>query len=330
VKSPKRLSRRELIGLAVLSTFGGITWSVRRLEFPRLNTSDESLIPLPDAENVERLRGLARTLHSLFAPMPAPEPGDWLAKHEELGQTFLEFVRSFPNMPNQRFRRLCVVQLGEFTENQERLLVDTGAYLERFFGYSVKMLESVSLHDLPASAERIRESGARQVRTSHFLNTVLPPLCGEETAAVFGLTAEDLWDGEFNFLYGQGSAGTRTCIGSVARFGDADEGEIGYATCLRRTIGLATHELGHVFHIPHCIAHLCRMNGSNHLAESDRRPLEFCPECLPKIWWFCGVDPAERFERLLDFAETHGLSEDAGLWRSAGSRIELAIRKAVR
>jgi archaemetzincin len=330
VKSSKRLSRREWIALAALSATGAMTWSVRRLVFPRLDISDDSLIPVPDAENVERLRGLAQTLQPLFEPLPVPEPGDWLAKHQELGQSFLEFVRSFAIAPRERFRKLCVAQVGEFTENQRRLLVDTGIYLERFFGYSVEMLEPVLLNDLPANAQRLRESGVRQLNTSHLLNAVLPPLCDPETAAVFGLTAEDLWDGEFNFLYGQGASGTRTCIGSIARFGDANGGEHEYGTCLRRTIGLATHEIGHVFHLPHCIAFSCRMNGSNHLAESDRRPLEFCPECLPKIWWSCSVDPAERFERLQDFAETHGLSKDADLWRSARGRIESAIRNTTR
>jgi archaemetzincin len=62
-------------------------------------------------------------------------------------------------------------------------------------------------------------------------------------------------------------------------------------------------------------------HGSNHLAESDRRPLEFCPECLPKIWWTCGVDPKIRFSRLAEFAGEHRLNADAKLWQNATASL---------
>jgi archaemetzincin len=107
-----------------------------------------------------------------------------------------------------------------------------------------------------------------------------------------------------------------------------DSGEVDYATCLRRTVGLAVHETGHVFGMPHCIAYSCRMNGSNHLAESDRRPLEYCPECLPKIWWTCNMDPTMRCTRLLQFANEHRLDGDAKLWRGACDRLAAAEKTA--
>jgi len=36
----------------------------------------------------------------------------------------------------------------------------------------------------------------------------------------------------------------------------------------------------------------CLMNGSNHLAESDRRPLHLCPVDLRKLQWTLGFDIA--------------------------------------
>ena len=140
--------------------------------------------------------------------------------------------------------------------------------------------------------------------------------------SVIGLTNTDLWDGDFGFLFGQGSHTHRVCVCSVARFGDVDSGTVDYATCLRRTVGLAVHETGHVFGMPHCIAYSCRMNGSNNLAESDRRPLEYCPECLPKIWWSCAVDPVHRFSRLLEFAGEHRLGGGGVAVGKSAGRIE--------
>ena len=97
---------------------------------------------------------------------------------------------------------------------------------------------------------------------------------------------------------------------------------------LRRTVGLAVHETGHVFGMPHCIAWLCRMNGSNNLEECDRRPLEYCPECLPKIWWTCNIDPARRFSRLLEFAREHHLHAEEKLWQKAGTLLAAAQKAA--
>jgi archaemetzincin len=47
--------------------------------------------------------------------------------------------------------------------------------------------------------------------------------------------------------------------------------------------------------LAHCIYFSCLMNGSNHLAESDRRPLHLCPLCLGKLQWCRGFDVVERY-----------------------------------
>ena len=49
------------------------------------------------------------------------------------------------------------------------------------------------------------------------------------------------------------------------------------------TLQVMTHEIGHMFGIKHCVYHNCAMNGSNHLAESDRRAASLCPICLRKL-----------------------------------------------
>ncbi len=48
----------------------------------------------------------------------------------------------------------------------------------------------------------------------------------------------------------------------------------------RRSIKVLTHETGPMFGLTHCICFRCVVNGSNHLQESDRRPLHLCPKRL--------------------------------------------------
>src|SRR5579863_2179295 len=332
MKALPKFSRREVLALCSLPVAGVFGWGMQRFAESWTDDSaddwfsDPSRIRLPDKPEFHRFQRLAQALAPLFSRLAAPQPDEWLAKHAEEGQSFARFVFELPERLNDRFRRIGLVPLGDLTETQHRLLADTADFLERFYDFKVEPLAPVALADLPEHAQRARESGERQLRTSHFLNEVLPPLCPDDMAAIVALTNFDVWDGGYNWLFGQGSRPQRACVCSVARFGDVDVGEVDYATCLRRTLGLAVHETGHVFGKPHCIAWSCRMNGSNSLAESDRRPLEYCPECLPKIWWTCDTDPAQRCSRLLEFAREHRLEAEAKLWHAAGSLLTSAER----
>ncbi len=53
------------------------------------------------------------------------------------------------------------------------------------------------------------------------------------------------------------------------------------------------------------------MNGSNHLAESDRRPLHLCPVCLRKLQWSVGFDVLARYTALEQFNRNAGFSDEA-------------------
>ena len=42
--------------------------------------------------------------------------------------------------------------------------------------------------------------------------------------------------------------------------------------------GVIAHETGHMFSMRHCTKYECLMSGTNHLNETDRRPIDACPE----------------------------------------------------
>jgi archaemetzincin len=130
--------------------------------------------------------------------------------------------------------------------------------------------------------------------------------------AVLAITNEDLWPGgNWNFVFGQASLVDRVGVWSTARMGDPVKES---RMLLRRVLQVAVHETGHMFGIKHCTAYECCMNGSNHMAESDRAPLVFCPECDAKLWWACGLDAPKRAAALHEFAKEHRLEPDAAQW----------------
>jgi archaemetzincin len=65
-----------------------------------------------------------------------------------------------------------------------------------------------------------------------------------------------------------------------------------------------------MFGIQHCVFFNCLMNGSNHLDESDQRPLHLCPVCLRKLHHSIRFDLSWRSLALLDFARSAGFVDD--------------------
>jgi archaemetzincin len=273
--------------------------------------------PAPDLEAIRRA---GRAIGALHARKVSPRPGDWLERHHEPGQTFEEYRTSDPNRPTAGRTTIYLQPLGDFGAAQSRLIAATADLLGRFYGAPVATLDRIGLDAIPGRARRVHPTwGDRQVLTTDLLD-LLRSRRPDDAVAVLGLTTADLWPGEgWNFVFGQASLRDRVGVWSLYRQGDPARD---FATCLRRTLKTAAHETGHMLGIAHCTAYECGMNGSNHRAEADARPLWFCPEDEMKVWWACRVDPAARYARLAEFAEAHGLGGEGRFWRRALTALE--------
>ncbi len=80
---------------------------------------------------------------------------------------------------------------------------------------------------------------------------------------------------------------------------------------LRRSCKVLAHETSHLFGIAHCIYFRCLMNGSNHLGESDSRPLHLCPVDLRKLYESIGFDLVGRYLQLCTFCREVGFDNEA-------------------
>ncbi len=70
------------------------------------------------------------------------------------------------------------------------------------------------------------------------------------------------------------------------------------------------HETAHMCGLQHCIHYRCVLNGSNHLAESDGRPMHVCPMDLCKLQHSLGFDLAMWYARLLQFHSKTGFDDE--------------------
>lgn len=273
---------------------------------------------------LQGIRAAAKKIEPLHERKRPPGPRDWLAQHTEAGQTFDQYLRSNPNRPTAQRIRLYIQPIGEFSSNQRRFVDETAELMSRFYHLPVKVLDALSLDQIPLEAQRTHPQwGDKQILTSYVLDKLLKPRRPDDAVAMLALTTSDLWPGEnWNFVFGQASLSERVGVWSLYRYGDADDNRADNPF-RRRLYKVALHETGHMFGIAHCTAYECCMNGSNHLAEMDGRPLWFCPECVQKIWWACSADPATRYQRLADFADKHHLQKEAEFWELSRERTQI-------
>jgi len=260
------------------------------------------------AAAIDPLEAAIARIRPLFKRMDPVRAGDWLADHREPGQTYGEYRAARQTRVVDSYKNIRVVPIGPLTDGQEAVLEITVDFMKAFFGMPLLLDPAVGLAAIPESAKRRNDfSGSRQLLTTHLLNSVLRSRRRPEDAAVLGITGMDLWPGPgWNFVFGQASLTERVGVWSMARNGNAERSGGLRQLCALRTAMTATHETGHMFGIRHCTAWKCGMNGSNSSDERDRQPLEFCPECQPKLWWTLGLDPLKRSRAVEEAARKHG------------------------
>jgi len=248
-----------------------------------------------------------------FAPMPTPGPQDWLANHPEPGQGFAQFVRSRPNRPDARRHTLYLQPLDEFPATGPPLhqLED---FMEPFFSMPVRVLPVLEHGTARVTSRTNPSTGLRQLLTGDILGLLAQRLPAE-AFCLLGVTLQDLYpDPSWNFVFGQASLRERVGVYSFARYDPSFYGERTTdrtRLMLRRSCKVLAHEAEHMFGIAHCIYFRCLMNGSNHIAESDERPLHLCPVDLHKLYDSIGFDLMSRYAHLRDFCRDVGFNDEA-------------------
>jgi archaemetzincin len=253
-----------------------------------------------------------------FPKLPEkPEPGDWLDRFKEEGQTFEDYVAASPRRPTEERNKIIIQPIGEFTEREKKMLELLREYCSIVFACETTLADA---EKMPADApHREREWNGRkytQYRTGYLLDRFLRPRLPKDALCMLGVTMADLYpDDSWNYVFGQASLRERVGVYSLVRFfaqfWNEEDTEERQTRALLRSLKTLAHEVGHMFTINHCIAYQCLMNGANSLNEQDGRPIHECPVCLKKLQWNTGFDVVARYEKLQAFYATNGLKPEA-------------------
>ena len=267
---------------------------------------------------------LPATLKRAFSPgddfelISAPRPGDWLAEHFEPGQSYEDFVKSGVVKPDRYRNRIYLQPLGDFAEATSPSLAKLKTFTSSYFMMDTEILPHLPLNNSILTSRTNPYTGKRQVLTLDVLSLLAKNKPGD-AFCVLAITMEDLYpDPSWNFVFGQASPGEKVGVFSFARydpgFYSAKRPSGHPAIMLKRSCKVLAHETGHMFSLAHCIYFKCVMNGSNHLRESDARPIFLCPVCLHKLHFAIGFDILSRYEKLFNFFRNTEGFEDEAQW----------------
>lgn len=271
-------------------------------------------------DDLTELRTAMKEVGPFFQPMRSPQRYDWLGSHNEPGQTFDQYLASNPTRPSADRRRIYLMPLGNFSRKEQKVLDVAAAYLEAFYNLPVTKMPARALAMPVGAGDRRRTPGSKseQVRTGYIVDTVLKRAVPGDAAGLIAFTNVDLFsDSSMSFVFGQASARDRVGIWSIYRLGERADG----ATFLRRVLKIAAHETGHLFGFAHCTKYECVMSGTNYLGETDRRPIDACPECMAKVCWLTLISPAERYRKLADLCRRNGLDKEAKEFEAKRSAV---------
>ena len=240
-----------------------------------------------------------------YEPIPLPGPNDWLAEHHKNGQTTDEFIQSDHNSPDEIRNVIYLRPIGQFRQDQSPSLDLLREYAAAYFSMGVDIVPTIDIRKLDLTTRSNPYSQNRQLLTGDILRNLKRNLPAN-AFCVLAITMEDLYpDPHWNFVFGQASMRDRVGVFSFARYDPVFYGESRGSRyqklLLRRSAKVLVHETAHMFSLAHCIYFKCVMNGSNHLQESDSRPLSLCPVCLCKLQSSIGFDVATRYHRLQQF-----------------------------
>lgn len=249
-----------------------------------------------------------------FQPIAIPGPHDWLAVHEEPGQTFAEFIALRPNRPTSARHTIYLQPLGKFSADDSPSIGKLCEFAAAFFAMEVKALPAIGI-SARFTTRRNPYTNNLQILTGDVLD-FLKSRVPLDAFCLLAITMEDLYPApSWNFVFGQASPQERVGVYSFARYDPAfygeEDAEGNEALMLRRSCKVLAHEAGHIFGLAHCVYFSCLMNGSNNLAESDRRPLHLCPVCLRKLQWSISFDVVERYASLERVTRQANLIDEA-------------------
>lgn len=247
-------------------------------------------------------------LSDLDIPLETPKSGEWLAEHEETGQTFEEYEKLKPIKPNNVKNKIYILPIGGFTRQEDSIVNATVVYLRLFYNIETVKMNGIKDDIVPKEMRRLNENGDEQLNADYLIKKVISNYKPKDALVIMAITGRDLFPKpSWNYVFGLATYNEGVGVTSIARY---EPNNKDFALGLGRTIKTSAHEIGHMFKMKHCTHALCVMNGVNSLSEDDTKPNTLCSVCLKKMDFNFGFNLKDRYQKILEFYQKYSLVED--------------------
>ena len=257
-----------------------------------------------------------------FLRLGPPKPGEWLQFYKETPQTFERYKLAVKVRPNSERKTLVLQPLGLMDAEKQKVMEKMREYAEIFFQIPARLEKPLPLEApnvqlfKPVPINNRHGTYDRQYDGDKIMECVLEKHIPKDAIAYLGITMEDLFSDDLNFVFGIATLKKHVGVYSLCRYypefwGQSPAPANSEVLGLRRACKVLNHETGHMFGLTHCVFYHCSMNGSNTLAETDAAPIHFCPLCQRKLAWNIGFDTLKQYEQLEAFYRRNDLIEEA-------------------
>lgn len=132
---------------------------------------------------------------------------------------------------------------------------------------------------------KIPKNAFNSLRNQYNAYILLESLPVFHDGITLGVTKQDIYVDNLNFVFGLAEMGGKRALISTFRldptfYGEPFNKELYYLRILKE----ALHEIGHVLGLPHCENKTCVMSFSNSILDVDKKSPFYCENCLKKLY----------------------------------------------
>ncbi len=232
---------------------------------------------------------------------------------KDYDKSLTDYINSNPNKVDSLHRVIYLLPFGNMKPEVEKLIREEVGYLKAFFQLDVKILERIpyeSIKKMASIQTRMVPSSdfnyyskmkggtptlREQIQANSFMKAVMQQNKPKDAVAVLGITEHDIYNPNYNYLFG--TSELKDGIGLVSTFRLIDYGqETKYN--IRKVV---SKQIVNMFSILNVKDFKCVMNFHKDIIELNRGEFDLSPKALEKLKYAIGFDYTKRFEDLAKF-----------------------------
>ena len=245
-----------------------------------------------------------------------------------------DFINSNPNRIDSVRKVVYLLPFGNMKPEVEEIIRAEVEYLKAFLQLEVKVLDRipydsikkmtsiktrmVPYSDLDYYSEMKGEISTltEQIHASSFMNAVMKNNKPKDAIAVLGITEHDIYNPEYNFLFGISEL--KDGVGLVSTFRLIDYGEDTKYN-IRKVV---SKQIVNMFSIPNVKDFKCLLNYHNSLEELSHGVFDLSPRALEKLKYAIGFDYSERFDALAEFWQKENNENEVKYYQECSLRMK--------